>query len=97
MRSSRASDWPTIAESGVPRFEAAVRAALFAPACTQEDVIVRLNADVNRILRLQEIRDRFTAMGVEPMGSTPAELDATIATLRAQIERVVASAKIKFQ
>ncbi len=76
-------------------FGAAVRAAMFAPAGTPQDVIARLNSDVNRILRHQEIRDRFAAMGVEPMGSMSAELDATIATLRARIERVVARAKIK--
>ncbi|MFN0301259.1 MAG: Bug family tripartite tricarboxylate transporter substrate binding protein [Burkholderiales bacterium] len=96
-RSALAPDWPTIAEAGVPGFDAAVRAAMFAPAGTPRDVIARLNTDVNRILAFQEVRDRFAAMGVEPAGSTPAELDATIATLRAQIERVVASAKIKVQ
>jgi tripartite-type tricarboxylate transporter receptor subunit TctC len=96
-RTSLAPEWPTIAESGVPTFDAAVRAAMFAPAGTPRPVVMRLNAEVNRILQMQDVRERFASMGVEPMGSTPEELDALIAKLRAQIERVVERAKIKVE
>lgn len=96
-RTGLAPEWPTIAESGVPSFDAAVRAAMFAPAGTPKIVVARLNTEVNRILQLPDVRDRFASMGVEPMGSTPEELDALIAKLRAQIERVVERAKIKVE
>ncbi len=96
-RTNLAPEWPTIAESGVPSFDAAVRAAMFAPAGTPRNVVARLNTEINRILQMQDVRDRFASMGVEPMGSTPEELDALIAKLRAQIERVVERARIKVE
>jgi tripartite-type tricarboxylate transporter receptor subunit TctC len=96
-RTSLAPDMPTVAESGVAGFDASLQIALFAPAGTPADIVVKLNADVNRLLGLADTRDRFAAMGVEPVGSTPAELVTTIATLRRKIERVVEAAKIKVQ
>jgi tripartite-type tricarboxylate transporter receptor subunit TctC len=96
-RTPLAPDWPTVAEQGVPGFDAAVLSAPFAPAGTPQEIVTRLNAEVNRVLRLPEIRERFAGMGVEPAGSTPDELAAGIKRVRAQIEQVVARAKIKVQ
>ena len=96
-RTALAPDWPTLDELGVKGFDAAVQAAMFAPAGTSPAIIAKLNADVNQILRLPATRDRFAALGVEPVGSTPEELDATVKRVRARIERIVAQSNIKVQ
>jgi tripartite-type tricarboxylate transporter receptor subunit TctC len=96
-RTSLAPDWPTVAELGVPGFDASVRVGLFAPAGTPSGVIARINSDINRVLQLPEMRERFATLGVEPVGSTPGELDVVIARLRAKTAQIVEQAKIKPQ
>ncbi len=96
-RTSLAADWPTLAELGVPGFDASVRVGLFAPAGTPRNLVARINADVNRIVQLPETRERFAGLGVEPAGSTPEELDAVIARLRTKTAQIVEHAKIKPQ
>jgi tripartite-type tricarboxylate transporter receptor subunit TctC len=96
-RSALVPDWPTIAESAVPGFDAAVQTAFFAPGGTPRAVIARINADVNRLLQLPEVRERCAAMGVEAVGSTPEELDAVVKTGRARIQQIVRRAGIKVQ
>jgi tripartite-type tricarboxylate transporter receptor subunit TctC len=97
QRSALAPDWPTLAELGVPGFDAAVQAALFAPAGTARPIVARINADVVRVLQLPQTRERFAALGVEPVGSTPEELDAVIKAHRARIQGIVDRAAIKVQ
>jgi tripartite-type tricarboxylate transporter receptor subunit TctC len=94
-RTPLAPDWPTVAELSLPGFDAAVQSAMFAPAGTPPSVIAKLNADVNRALQLPDTRDRFAALGVEPVGSTPEELAAIVANLRAKIKEIVERAQIK--
>ena len=97
QRSALAPDWPTVAESGVPGFDAAVQAALFAPAGTPRAVVSRINAEVTRLLQSTEIRERFGGLGVEPVGSTPEELDAIVRNGRARIQQIVDRAGIRVQ
>ncbi len=96
-RTALAPDWPTVAEQGVPGFDAAVRTAMFAPGGTPREIVLKLNAELLRVLNLPETRERFAGMGVEPAGSTPEEAVAGIAQLRAKIADVVAKANIKVQ
>lgn len=96
-RSALAPDWPTVAEQGVQGFDAAVRTAMFAPGGTPSEVVAKLNAELIRVLKLPEIRERFAGMGVEPAGSTPEEAAVGIAQLRARIADIVAKANIKVQ
>ncbi|MGZ5182412.1 MAG: Bug family tripartite tricarboxylate transporter substrate binding protein [Ramlibacter sp.] len=63
---------PTFAEAGTPMVASAWY-GLMLPAHAPADVVARLNAEVNRILRTPEIRDRLVGMGAEVWGSTPAE------------------------
>jgi len=65
---------PTIAEAGVPGFEATTWHGVFVPAGTPAAIVTRLNGEINRMLQLQEVRDRLTAMGAEIVGGTPQEL-----------------------
>lgn len=48
----------------------------FAPAGTPRDIVMKLNAEVNRILRVPEVRERFVSQGLFPIGGTPEQLAA---------------------
>jgi tripartite-type tricarboxylate transporter receptor subunit TctC len=75
-RSRTAPDIPTIAESGVPGYDANAWFGVFAPAGTPVTVINRLHSEIARIVNLPDIRDRFLALGAEPVGSTPEQFSA---------------------
>ena len=77
-RSGVAPEVPTVAESGVPGFEQITWNGLSAPARTPPAVIARLVKEINVILRLPAIRDRFAAEGVEMGGIPPEQLAAII-------------------
>jgi tripartite-type tricarboxylate transporter receptor subunit TctC len=75
-RSRAAQDIPTIAESGVPGYDANAWFGVFAPAGTPAAAINRLHAEIAKIVRVPEIRNRFLALGAEPVGSTPEQFAA---------------------
>ena len=75
-RSPALPDVPTIAESGLPQFEASSWFALFAPKGTPPEITGKLNAEVRRVLETPEMRDRFAALGGEIRPMSPAELMA---------------------
>ena len=72
-RSPAAPDLPTIAESGYPGFYADAWSGLFAPKGTPAAVVEKIAVEAQRILKLPDVRERFAALGAEPVGSTPAE------------------------
>ena len=72
-RSPAASDLPTIAESGYPGFYADAWSGLFAPKGTPKAIVDKLAAESARILALPDVRERFAALGAEPVGSHPQE------------------------
>jgi len=61
---------PTIAES-LPGFEVIGWYGLLAPTGTPADVVARLNAAVIAALKNPELRERFVALGADPLGTTP--------------------------
>jgi tripartite-type tricarboxylate transporter receptor subunit TctC len=75
-RSAAAPDMLTIAEAGVPGYDANAWFGVFAPAGTPQPVINRLNTEIVRIVKLPEMRERFLALGAEPVGSTAQEFGA---------------------
>lgn len=62
---------PTIAESGVPGYEFTAWVGAFAPANTPKAVIDKLNADMQRVLRIQEVAEALRVQTLEPMFMTP--------------------------
>lgn len=72
-RNSAAPDLPTIAEAGVPGYEATVWFGVVAPAGTPDAVVKRLNAEIRKALETPALRDRFAAEGAEPFPLSPAE------------------------
>lgn len=79
-RSSVLPDVPTMAEAGIKGYDTSTWGGLLAPAGTPKDVIVKLNAEVNKALAAPEVREKLTAAGIEPAGGTPAQFSAFIQT-----------------
>ena len=75
-RMSTLPDVPTIAESGYPGYDVVASYAVLAPAGTPPAIVARLSTELAKIANLREIRERFAALGVEPVGSTPEQLTA---------------------
>jgi tripartite-type tricarboxylate transporter receptor subunit TctC len=93
-RSSAVPDVPTIAESGVPGFEAVAWFCVFAPAGTPPEIVTKLNRDIVRALRLPDVLDRLTSQGLEPVGNGVEEFGRF---MRAEIDtwgKVIRSAGI---
>lgn len=67
---------PTVAESGLPGYEYSAAYAVFAPARTPESIVKRLTREFVGVLQRPEVRSRFLQNGVEPIGSSPAQLTA---------------------
>jgi tripartite-type tricarboxylate transporter receptor subunit TctC len=74
QRISAAPDLPTIAELGYPGFSGVPWVAIVAPANTPAPIVAKLNAEVNKALQTKEMREQFTAQGVEPLVMTTTEL-----------------------
>lgn len=77
-RASGTPEVPTIAESGVPGFDASVWFGIVAPAGTPQPIVQRLSGEIVEILKGDAIRERFRSSGVEVGGSTPAEMGAIV-------------------
>jgi tripartite-type tricarboxylate transporter receptor subunit TctC len=78
-RSEAAPDWPTIAESGVPGYEANIGFAFLAPAATPRAIVAGIQREIAAILQRSEVRQAVIAQGGDAVGSTPQELAALIA------------------
>ena len=88
-RFSRLPDIPTVAESGLPGFEANGSFGIVAPAGTPSDVIDKLNAAFVTVLNDPAVVERIHALGAEPMPMTPSEFGAYIARDLAKWLKVV--------
>ena len=75
-RSAAAPDIPTLAEAGLPGFEAVSWFAMFAPANTPKTIVTKLQLEIAKILKSPDISKRLLDIGLEPIGSTPEELAA---------------------
>jgi len=89
-RSKVLPDVPTIAEAGVPGFEATIWLGLMAPAGTPKPIVDKLNAAINQTITRPEIVAAWDRQGAIPMTMTPAALDAF---LREDIEKWAQVAK----
>lgn len=88
---------PTLAESGVPGFDASTVTGILAPAATPRAIITRLNGTLNKVLGSATVRDRFATLGAEVQSSSSEELGKFIREDLAQWTKVVKQAGIKVQ
>ena len=70
---------PTMAEAGVPDMEIQYWAGIFAPTGTPAAIVKKLEAEINRVVKLAEVRDRMAGIRVNPVGSTSEEFSKTLA------------------
>jgi len=94
-RSSQVPELPTVAEAGVPGFEASTWFSVMAPTGTANDVVQKLNAEVNAVLQMADVRERLNTLGAEPMGGTTEQAAAYIAAEQDKWGKVIREAGIK--
>ena len=94
-RSSLLSEIPTLAESGYAGFDVGAWVALSAPAGTPDAVLKRLREETVKLREVKSIQERFTALGVDVVGSTSEELVARIRADLQRYARIAREANIK--
>jgi len=83
-RSEVSPDIPTIAEAGVPGYEATIWLGVMAPKGTPKEIITFLNTAINKVINLPEVKEVWLQQGAIPLVKTPDEFDAY---LRKDIEK----------
>ena len=77
-RAAAAPDLPTVAELGYPGFEAVSWFGILAPKGTPKPILDKIQAATLRVLQEPDMQQKFTAIGLEAVGGTPAEMKATM-------------------
>ena len=88
-------DLPTMAEAGVPDMDVPVWTAFFAPAKTPPAVVARLQKEVARVVHTAEVKERFAAMGLDPVGGSAEDLARRVASDIEKWSAVAKAANIK--
>jgi len=96
-RSQALPDVPSIAEAGVPGYEATQWFGVLAPAATPRPIIDKLNQEIVKALRSPDVRDRLIADGTDPAPTTPEEFGAYIKSETEKWTKVIKAAGIKPQ
>ena len=94
-RSASAPEMPTIAEAGVPGFNAVAVLGLLAPARTPRAIIQTLNAEVHKIMRLPPAVDAMNNVGVDIALSTPEEFGRVIESEMQRWGKLIRALKLK--
>ena len=96
-RSPMLPDTPTLDEAGIKGVEAGIWLGLFAPAGTPAAVVARLNAEVNKVLAMAEIRDKIAAGGATAVGGATEDFAAFVRTDYAKWGKIAKDANIKIE
>jgi tripartite-type tricarboxylate transporter receptor subunit TctC len=94
-RSPALPDVPTVAEAGLPGFEFDTWYGLFAPAKTPAQVVRKISAEVARILKLPDVKERFDVRGAVARSSTPEEFNQFVRAEFVKLGAVVKAANLK--
>jgi tripartite-type tricarboxylate transporter receptor subunit TctC len=93
-RSETLPDLPTVAESGLPGYEAVGWFGLLAPAATPQATVAKISADANRVLAEREVREKMLGLGADPSGDTPEEFARFIRDDQAKWSKLMKEAGI---
>jgi tripartite-type tricarboxylate transporter receptor subunit TctC len=93
QRTPLAPDLPPISDV-LPGYESNTWFGLFGPRGLPPELVARLNAAANQVLRDAEAIDRLTRLGIEPVGGTPAQFTATLASESAKWKKIIQDRKI---
>jgi len=96
-RSALTPDVPTVAEGGVPGYGFDISVGYLAPAGTPRVAVMRLNEEINKALRVAEVRQVLETAGIPPVGGTPGEFGEAIRAEVRQMATVVKAAGLKLE
>jgi len=96
-RSQAAPNVPTVAEAGVPGYDAGSWFGLFAPAGTPKEIVDKLSAETQRILKLPDVVERLHGLGAQPVGNTPEEFGQFVKDEIAKWAKVIQAANVKLE
>ena len=83
-RMTQLPDVPTLAEQGIPNFEAQAWWGMLGPAGTPAPIVARMNAEMAKVLKLPAVQERLVQMGVEVMASSPEDFGKFV---RSEVDR----------
>ena len=90
-------DVPTFSESGQSGFDVTSWVGILAPAKTPRAIVERLQREIAAALKTQQVRDRYAALGIDPVGNTPEQFTEQIKADLARWEKVVRAANIRIE
>jgi len=94
-RSALLPDVPTVAESGLPGYALTNWFGLLVPVSVSKDIVLKINGDVTKILREEDIRKKIADMGADVVGNSPEEFGAAMRAESAQWAEIIKSANIR--
>ncbi len=90
-------DVPTVDEAGIKDYESLSWSGIVAPAGTPKPVIDKLNQAIGRVLKMDDVKQRFAALGVEPVGGPPEDFSRHIRTESDKWGKLIKSANISIE
>jgi tripartite-type tricarboxylate transporter receptor subunit TctC len=94
-RSPAVPQVPTFIESGLPEFEFSSEFGLLMPARAPREIVMRLNGEIMKVLRMPDVRERLATQGAEAVGNSPEAYAASLKADLARWARVVATTGIR--
>lgn len=96
-RDASLPDVPTIAEQGVSGFSIGLWFGMWAPAATPQPIVKKLNAEVNRVLKLSEVKTQYASLGIDPVTMQPEEFAKFVRNEITTYQRIVKQGRIPQQ
>ena len=94
-RSAITPDVPTVAEAGVPGYEATIWLGVVAPKGTPREIVERLNAEISKVTSSAEVKEAWAKQGASPLVMNPAEFERYLVADIAKWRKVITDAGIK--
>ena len=88
---------PTFIEAGLPNFDMGPWYGIAAPGGTPRVIIDKLAAEINRVLRMSDVREKLESQGMRPLISTPEQFGAHLKSEMAKFAKIVEAANIKIE
>ncbi len=96
-RAASLPEVPSIAEAGVPGYETIQWSGVLAPARTPRAIVVRINADIGRLLKLEDVLQRLGNLGVDPAGGSPEQFAAYLRAETAKWSRLIRETGLRIE
>jgi len=94
QRSALVPELPTIAEAGLPGYSVTAWFGVLAPAATPAEIVTRISTEIQKGFKTPQMRERFSAMGADPVGGSPEQFAAFLKSEKAKWAKLVKAAGI---